>query len=893
MNKRKNRPGPTRFVHDNRQQRGRTIPAQGIYNNSFFMHAATSFVGNLVQIQTYSGSVYEGVFRTFSPGFDVALELAHCIKNNQNKNLSDDTKNLPNYMIFQPNHIVSIISKDIDLDYATGGTFQTDSAISARCNGLRLEEKELEPWEPAGGNFNGDIDLELDRNANGWDANEMFHKNAEMFNVRTTFDDSLSDYTVQLEGKETQEFKEAEAKAEKLAQEIESNPDCRERLDLENGDEEALFAAVERAPEQVYEKTFTSSTSTITSNTTNSNITVTSNQIQQLQNISNSTITMSKGPNNIDKYVLPPKRKTLQPTNKVVRSASSSNNNNGSLSQHISHNNNKNINFQSMSIQNSASYALNQNYTHMHGGSSQFRHAPNVTQAKINGDGSNNSTTNKSVAQRSIRQYAPSTHQHTFVDHQSGQGSMGKITVHNHSHVGSQQLPNNMKDNSAQPLHISHQNHHTILSGGSMNTQVQAPQPQRQPRPRDDQIQDLRKFQQDFQLVGSNQRDVTHSQQNSQIKAPSASPHQPQQSLSPPQQQQLTPLQPQHQIPTIHHHQTTPQIQHHTQQIQQTENLSSMQVQKISQNHISQQEQQCYSSQAGSQQQSSTIVGTIITNNNNPPIVTVAPQQISQNISGLGSNHNLNNDASGGSDKGQQPPGVVKKAHVLNPSAKPFTPRSPSTPNQSRSHTPQTSSGAAMTPGVYTTGPHVASGQTPIYVMQPPQPPFQPNTHPHVGTQNQRLRRVPIATTQMQVSAATATGQPLLTAAPLPSFVHYQQTPHGPPFQSQAYQQMVRMYHEPPPQPIQFLAQTPPSTTPSPGQPHQHYHSAAQPSPAGGGPPAYGPATQPPPAFQMVCPVLTSHHPQLVPNYYSSVQNQTPHHAQQFQVIMQQQHAPQ
>lgn len=105
----------------------------------------------------------------------------------------------------------------------------------------------MEPWDSGA---NGDIDIELDGAANGWDANEMFRKNENQFGVTSTFDDSLSSYTVALDKGDSLEFKEAEAKAEKLAAEIENNPTCRERLDLENGDEEALFAAVERPVER-------------------------------------------------------------------------------------------------------------------------------------------------------------------------------------------------------------------------------------------------------------------------------------------------------------------------------------------------------------------------------------------------------------------------------------------------------------------------------------------------------------------------------------------------------------------------------------------------------------------------------------------------------------------
>lgn len=120
---------------ETRQVRGsRSIVPQGVYNNTYFMHGATALVGHLVQVHLRSGSVYEGVFRTFSPVFDVALELPSCIKSIA-KNSPEENKNLTNCMIFTYDNIVSIVAKDYDPDYVYSGTFQTDSAISERCNG--------------------------------------------------------------------------------------------------------------------------------------------------------------------------------------------------------------------------------------------------------------------------------------------------------------------------------------------------------------------------------------------------------------------------------------------------------------------------------------------------------------------------------------------------------------------------------------------------------------------------------------------------------------------------------------------------------------------------------------------------------------------------------------
>lgn len=125
----------SRYSNDNRQSLNNKSrsQAQGIYNNAYFMHAATALVGSVVQMRLRSGNIYEGVFRTFSHDFDVALELPSCIK--LSKNSPDESKSVPNVMIFPYDTVVSISAKDFDPQYATGGNFQTDAAISEKCNG--------------------------------------------------------------------------------------------------------------------------------------------------------------------------------------------------------------------------------------------------------------------------------------------------------------------------------------------------------------------------------------------------------------------------------------------------------------------------------------------------------------------------------------------------------------------------------------------------------------------------------------------------------------------------------------------------------------------------------------------------------------------------------------
>ena len=174
--------------------------------------------------------------------------MPHRYQNADDKKINVDT--VQDNLIIRLSDIVTIEAKDVDLEYATRDAFATDMAIASRLNGQVRGEKELQPWmEDVNGDHLG-VSLELDTKANGWDANEMFQLNEKEHGIKTTFKDNLESYTVQIERKDTMDFRKQELEAERIANEIENNPKTAERLEVENGDEEAAFAAVIRNDDQ-------------------------------------------------------------------------------------------------------------------------------------------------------------------------------------------------------------------------------------------------------------------------------------------------------------------------------------------------------------------------------------------------------------------------------------------------------------------------------------------------------------------------------------------------------------------------------------------------------------------------------------------------------------------
>ncbi|XP_008299523.1 ataxin-2-like protein isoform X4 [Stegastes partitus] len=220
---------------------------EGVYNNARMLHFLTAVVGSTCDIRVKNGSMFEGIFKTLSSRCELAVDAVHKRSEEDSSTAAPPRReDITDTMIFSPSDLVTMICRDVDLNYATRDTF-TDTAISStRINGEH-KEKVLQRWE--GGDSNGEsYDLENDA-SNGWDANEMFRYNEVKYGVTSTYDSSLSMYTVPLERGNSEMFRQREARAARLASEIESSPQYRHRVNLENEEgksEEDKYSAVVR-----------------------------------------------------------------------------------------------------------------------------------------------------------------------------------------------------------------------------------------------------------------------------------------------------------------------------------------------------------------------------------------------------------------------------------------------------------------------------------------------------------------------------------------------------------------------------------------------------------------------------------------------------------------------
>uniref|UniRef100_A0A8C3V0Y2 Ataxin 2 n=1 Tax=Catharus ustulatus TaxID=91951 RepID=A0A8C3V0Y2_CATUS len=221
-----------------------SISFDGIYANMRMVHILTSVVGSKCEVQVKNGGIYEGVFKTYSPKCDLVVDAAH--RKTAESSLGPKREDILESILFKSSDFVMVHFKDMDTNYARRDAF-TDSAISAKVNGEH-KEKDLEPWDGGENTASEELEaLETDV-SNGWDPNDMFRYNEENYGVVSTYDSSLSSYTVPLERDNSEEFLKREARATQLAEEIESSAQYKARVALENDErtEEEKYTAVQR-----------------------------------------------------------------------------------------------------------------------------------------------------------------------------------------------------------------------------------------------------------------------------------------------------------------------------------------------------------------------------------------------------------------------------------------------------------------------------------------------------------------------------------------------------------------------------------------------------------------------------------------------------------------------
>lgn len=828
--KRKNRSNTNRSPRARGPQE-RCVAAEGVYNNAHFMHAITSHVGNVVQIQTLNGSIYEGIFRTFSSQFDVVLEMAHRVEGSGKISVDSVVEKL----IFKPQDIITMSAKDVDLDYAIRDTFQTDTAIS-KYNGL-IGEKELEPWD-APATMNGD-DLELDGTTNGWDANDMFRKNEQKYGVQTTYEPTLAAYTLPLQRKDTKDYKEQEQKAAEIANEIESQPNHKARLELENGDEEERFAAVVRPAE--------------------------------------------------GKYIPPPLKKKNGNTGKAMRSSEPPPSPGPTTSKNVF--NQQTPSSVNVNVTPSSNVPIGMQSGHpsvQHPVSLNMGMPPSGVVVTYNNPPPPfvpPPATQPPPPVPVMQQTQPQSQTATSLPQvgfppQQQQAPSAKIVTDKRERPGRQQVyqadkappaPFPQSNVTSSHQQQSHQQHGSLQQQNSVEGQrceiVAHKSDHRKvptPRGREEQHSDLRQFAADFKLADSSAQDtppVTRKQQHQHQQDPHPSP----------------------QIAQPHHQSSH---QHATSQQQTQQHPSSQQQQ-----HQTVQEEAVVTSKPPpgplpirstsppqQQQQQQTSAST--------PTVAQTPQEPAvEKITTAFKKSTLN-----------------PNAKEFNPNAKPFTPRSPSTPTPSRPHTPQTPqyTGATM-PATVVMPAYVMTSQPPTAFSQPPtQPVARFRKGQYLVPMMQH--RAPDIASQMQVAAATGqpllAPAPIHPPfqVPYPGQPAYQQmvlmvqAPPHPPHMAAPYhhhhdspgpQAPGLQYMGPHTHPHPHVAQQPPSQTPSPANPNQPhtpgtYNPPGTPQPTYPQPPPQGHA----PSYPIMCPIIPPHIP-IPPQHMPYLQPQPPPGAQQ------------
>jgi hypothetical protein len=203
-------------------------------------------MGAQTTVKTRNGSTYKGHTIGFSDEGDIAMSDVRL------DNGDNTQKSCVPGIIIPKDKFVVCKTNGVDLKglYSSPADF-TDSGIVNRINGTSdTPMKVLQPWEDEDAvDINSSVTLD-DPNER-WDPTQMFQANRDKFNLRSTYNEDLPEYTTKLPDPHSEGYEEKEKFAQKQAEAIEQSEAYQSRIskELNDGDEEFLYSAVHRADE--------------------------------------------------------------------------------------------------------------------------------------------------------------------------------------------------------------------------------------------------------------------------------------------------------------------------------------------------------------------------------------------------------------------------------------------------------------------------------------------------------------------------------------------------------------------------------------------------------------------------------------------------------------------
>ncbi|XP_039103696.1 ataxin-2-like protein isoform X16 [Hyaena hyaena] len=142
------RPGAAAIGSARGQSTGKGPPQspvfEGVYGNSRMLHFLTAVVGSTCDVKVKNGTTYEGIFKTLSSKFELAVDAVH--RKAPEPAGGPCREDIVDTMVFKPSDVMLVHFRNVDFNYATKDKF-TDSAIAmnSKVNGEHKEKVRTTP----------------------------------------------------------------------------------------------------------------------------------------------------------------------------------------------------------------------------------------------------------------------------------------------------------------------------------------------------------------------------------------------------------------------------------------------------------------------------------------------------------------------------------------------------------------------------------------------------------------------------------------------------------------------------------------------------------------------------------------------------------------------------